>query len=768
VRMAAKVKKAVVEGLGEHAKTLDAPIIDYIVGILTDYSGTDGETLAESIGPLLSDSGVDEGEMQAICERISRLLFGSKGRSQAQEQRSEPPGLKLLDAPVNMSGNGDKSIEAEMSLFVYAPMITRGARARGEMGTAFKPPKHINEYIDRSDEARIKREKRESKNRIKEEKIRKRKELENVRRDAAVITPYRRSEHNKNLLKDLRLHKFDIALASKVLIQDADLTLLSGRRYGLVGRNGAGKTTLLRHIAGRELSGIPDHIQILHVEQEAVGDDTTVLESVLQADIERAALLKEEKELLRVLKTDSSGASKMASSAAVPSTSGSNPGPSTAPNPEQKGGDLRLTQIYQRLEEIEADTAEARASAILAGLGFPPASQGRPTKEFSGGWRMRMALSRALFCQPDLLLLDEPTNMLDIGAVIWLENYLRTWKHTLLIVSHDRNFLNAVATDIIHLTNEKKLETYRGDYDAFERTRMERLKNMQKSREAQDKMRAHTQRFIDRFRYNAKRASLVQSRIKMLKKMEVIPALIEDPTISFSFPDPEELSPPLIQFDDVSFAYPAKSGLNAGGQLRNVFDKINFDLDMESRVALVGANGQGKTTLLKLITGELGATGGNLFIHRRIRFATFSQHHVDQLNMDVSPLQFFQQNWPGKDAQEYRTHLGRYGISGDLALQSIHTLSGGQKSRVVFALMGWIKPHFLILDEPTNHLDVETVDVLSKALNEFSGGIVLVSHDERLITSVCNELWVVHEGKVTPFEGDFDAYKSTILSEFRA
>lgn len=246
--------------------------------------------------------------------------------------------------------------------------------------------------------------------------------------------------------------------------------------------------------------------------------------------------------------------------------------------------------------------------------------------------------------------------------------------------------------------------------------------------------------------------------------MDVIPALIEDPTCSFSFPDPEELAPPLIQFDDMTFAYDKSK---AGREPQEIFSKVTFSLDMDSRVALVGANGQGKTTLLKLITGELKAKSGTVFIHRRIRFATFSQHHVDQLNMGLTPLEFFIQNFPGSEPQAYRSHLGRYGVSGDMALQPIDTLSGGQKSRVVFALMGWIKPHFLILDEPTNHLDVETVEILALALNSFSGGLVLVSHDERLITSVCDELWVVHGGSVRRHDGDFNSYKKTILSEFK-
>lgn len=712
-----KARKAVVEALGASLSKVDDPVIDYLVGILADYTASDGETFKDAVAPLLADTIESETELDDICTKMHSLMFGT---GNVKEAHREAP-LRLLDAPITIGNAIPQGEEAQMSLFVYQPKLGRNKNAK-------------TEFVDRSDEAERKRNKREEKKKRElQAEMRRQREKQLAKRDQAFITPSRRSS-DRSLVKDLHLTKFDISMGSRVLITDGEITLLYGRRYGLVGRNGMGKTTLLRAIADRELAGIPAHLQILHVEQEAVGNDLTVLESVLEADVERAALVKEEKMLTEASKNGDASA------------------------------DARLVAVYAKLVEIEADKAQARAAAILSGLGFPPAAQERPTKEFSGGWRMRTALARALFCQPDLLLLDEPTNMLDVSAVVWLENYLKTWTSTLLTVSHDRTFLNNVVTDIVHLNTQQKLDPYRGDYDTFEKTRMDRLKNQLRAREAQDKARAHTQRFIDRFRFNAKRASLVQSRIKMLNKMAVIPALIEDPSCSFSFPDPEELPPPLVQFTDVTFAYPNRGGL---AQQRNIFEDLSFDLDMESRIALVGANGQGKTTLLKLITGEMAAKGGNIIINRRLRFATFSQHHVDQLDMNVSALQFWIQNWPGSDPQDYRAHLGKYGISGDLALQPIDTLSGGQKSRVAFAMMGWLKPHFLVLDEPTNHLDVETVDILARALNEFAGGIVLVSHDERLITSVCNELWLVHEGKVKPFEGDFDDYKRTVMGEFR-
>uniref|UniRef100_A0A6B2KZ86 ABC transporter domain-containing protein n=1 Tax=Arcella intermedia TaxID=1963864 RepID=A0A6B2KZ86_9EUKA len=529
-----------------------------------------------------------------------------------------------------------------------------------------------------------------------------------------------------NRVRDIQLKEFDIHMAGKLLLSNATLNLVYGRKYGLVGRNGIGKTTLMRQLSLRELP-IPD-MDILHVEQEIIGDDTIALESVLQADVERNELLEEEKKIL----------------AAKPK--------------EGSQEESRLNTIYSQLADIDADKAPAIASSILAGLGFTTEMQGNTTKSFSGGWRMRLALARALFCQPELLLLDEPTNMLDIQAVLWLESYLRDkWKGTVLVISHDREFLNTVATDIIHF-QEKKLAYYTGNYDTFEVTRTERLLNQKRAFESQTAQKAHIQKFIDKFRFNAKRASLVQSRLKKLSKMAPIPAVMEDPNFAFSFPTPDMLRPPVIQFTEVSFGYKPEKIL---------FPKLNFSFDMESRVALVGANGQGKSTILSLICDEVKPRSGYIFRNARMRIGKFSQHHVDQMPLDKTPIEFLQRDYPGKDLQTYRDMLGRYGISGDMVFQKNNSLSGGQKSRVAFAHIGMKQPHIIILDEPTNHLDIETVDVLAQALNEFEGGIILVSHNERLISLVCDELWIVSNGTVVPARHDFEAYKKKLLGAFQ-
>uniref|UniRef100_A0A672QXB8 ATP-binding cassette sub-family F member 3 n=1 Tax=Sinocyclocheilus grahami TaxID=75366 RepID=A0A672QXB8_SINGR len=533
----------------------------------------------------------------------------------------------------------------------------------------------------------------------------------------------------KNRSYDIRIENFDVSFGERCLLLGAELCLASGRRYGLIGRNGLGKTTLLKMLASRSLR-VPLHISILHVEQEVAGDDTVALQSVLESDTVREELLKEERTLNAHIANG------------------------TADGLES----VRLSEIYAKLEEIEADKAPARASVILAGLGFSAKMQQQATKEFSGGWRMRLALARALFARPDLLLLDEPTNMLDVRAILWLENYLQTWQSTILVVSHDRNFLNAVVTDIIHL-HSQRLESYRGDYENFIKTKEDRLKNQQREYEAQLQYREHIQVFIDRFRYNANRAAQVQSKLKLLEKLPELKPMVKESEAVLRFPDNfEKLSPPILQLDEVEFGYNPDQRL---------FNGLSVSADLESRICIVGENGAGKSTVLKLLMGELTPVNGTRYAHRNLKIGYFSQHHVDQLDLNVCSIELLLKRFPGHTEEEYRHQLGGYGITGELATRPVASLSGGQKSRVAFAQMTMPCPNFYILDEPTNHLDMETIEALANALNKFRGGVVLVSHDERLIRMVCKELWVCEAGRVQRVDGGFDEYKDILQEQFR-
>jgi ATP-binding cassette subfamily F protein 3 len=402
-----------------------------------------------------------------------------------------------------------------------------------------------------------------------------------------------------NNTKDIKIENFDIAFGEKTLIQGANISMSYGRRYGFVGRNGLGKSTLLQLISSRQLI-IPAHITILHVEQEVIGDDTLALQSVLEALTDREALLKEEKDIN--MKLNSGDVSDTATS--------------------------RLAAVYAALEAMESDKAPSRASVILSGLGFTTEMQSSPTKSFSGGWRMRLALARALFCKPDLLLLDEPTNMLDMQAVIWLERYLQTWASTLLVVSHDRSFLDEVPTDMLHI-HSQRIDQYRGNYTQFVNTMTERLKSQQREYDAQMDYRKHIQDFINKFRFNAKRASLVQSRIKHLESLPVLQPVIIEKEVNLKFPEVEKLSPPILMLSGVSYAYPNSTK-------GNCFSNCDLSATQESRICIVGENGAGKTTLLKLIMDHISPTDGRRDAHRNLKFGYFSQHHVDQLDMSVS------------------------------------------------------------------------------------------------------------------------------------
>ncbi|XP_029027749.1 ATP-binding cassette sub-family F member 3 [Betta splendens] len=692
---------------------IDSELFDYITGVL-DSGGSDfedGEEVYDAVGGVLQEVSADsknEDDIRDICLQMFNTLK-LKNHNAAQKQ-------VLLDAPVQLSqisADTDSAADDVRGIWMMKrPQNTTVDAKKLEKAEAKLKAKH---------ERRNEKDSQKSSNPL-------------VLEEASASQASSKKENRvdlsgKNRSYDIRIENFDVSFGERCLLQGAELSLASGRRYGLVGRNGLGKTTLLKMLASRSLR-VPAHISILHVEQEVAGDDTPALQSVLQSDTLREDLLDEEKRLNARI------------------TNG------TADGMES----VRLSEIYRKLEEIEADKAPARASVILAGLGFSPRMQQQTTKEFSGGWRMRLALARALFARPDLLLLDEPTNMLDVRAILWLENYLQTWQSTILVVSHDRNFLNAVVTDIVHL-HSQRLDSYRGDYENFIKTKEDRLKNQQREYEAQLQYRQHIQVFIDRFRYNANRAAQVQSKLKLLEKLPELKPIEKESEVTLRFPDNfEKLSPPILQLDEVEFYYTLDLPLFSG---------LNLSADLDSRICIVGENGAGKSTILKLLMGDLSPVSGVRQAHRNLKIGYFSQHHVDQLDLNVCSVELLLNKFPGRTEEEYRHQLGGYGITGELATRPVASLSGGQKSRVAFAQMTMPCPNFYVLDEPTNHLDMETIEALAKALSKFKGGVILVSHDERLIRLVCKELWVCESGKVRRIDGGFDEYRDILHEQFR-
>ncbi|KRZ17175.1 ATP-binding cassette sub-family F member 3 [Trichinella zimbabwensis] len=685
---------------------LDIVIKDFILNILTDESNNirSSTEVFDAIGELLESCSVNsQCKVGEICDRISQLR-----RKEDQGFKEQKENL-LLDDPVHIASSSTSNVNDELTTDNCIDLRKSKVDAK-------------------------KLEKVERRLQQKQEKRLLEQSITQPKSNDITATVSHRSNRRedqcesrgKNMSRDVNIESLDISFGSKKLLTEAKLHLTPGKRYGLVGRNGVGKTTLLKMISGGQIR-IPSHISILHVEQEVTGDDTLVIDCVLASDSKRKKLLEEEEEIRSQL----------------------------ANRDERSVSNRRLGEIYDELEAIEADKAPARASAILYGLGFDDEDQKRPTREFSGGWRMRIALAQALFLKPDLLLLDEPTNMLDMKTVIWLENYLLTWPSILVIVSHDRVFLNSICNEIIYM-HSHQLNYFAGNYDQFEKTKNEMMINQRREYEAQKQFKEHVQEFIDRFRYNAKRASLVQSKIKMLEKLPELKPLELDAPVVLRFPDTEKLNPPILKLDNVSFRY---------NDEKLIFDNVTFTANMESRICLVGDNGSGKTTFLKLLTGMLDPVKGERHAHRLLKIGYFTQHHVDQLIMDINPVQLMELKYPGKKYEEYRSSLGRFGITGDLALQTIRLLSGGQKSRLAFAMLCLMNPNFLILDEPTNHLDIETVDALGEAINQFNGGVIIVTHEERLISMVCKELVIVSDGKVTQLDGGLREYKAIVDKE---
>ena len=521
----------------------------------------------------------------------------------------------------------------------------------------------------------------------------------------------------------LHVNDMTFRLGGRVLFDKATLHLPKGKKMGLVGRNGTGKTTLFRMILGDLHTDagavrVRPTARIGTVAQEAPSGPTSLIDTVLAADTERAQLLAEAE---------------------------------TATDPG------RIADIHNRLADIDAQTAPARAARILAGLGFDEEAQARPCSEFSGGWRMRVALAATLFARPDFLLLDEPTNHLDLEAALWLEGYLASWPGTLLVISHDRTLLNTVVDEIAHLS-EQKLTRYAGNYDRFERTRRERQAQQAKLQAKQLSEQRRIQAFVDRFKAKASKASQAQSRLKMLARMEPIASVIDEKTTTFNFPDPAPLSPPLIALDEVSVGY----GDNP------VLKNLDLRIDMDDRIGLVGANGNGKSTLIKMLVDRLKPMAGKVVKSSKLKVGYFAQHQQEELNLNESPFQHMARALPMATETKVRSHLGRFGFSGDLADSKVDVLSGGEKSRLLFALMSIEAPHILFLDEPTNHLDVDAREALVQALNEYDGAIVLVTHDAHLIDLVCDRLWLVADGGCANYDGDLESYTSLLLEQRRA
>ncbi|GLJ41106.1 hypothetical protein SUGI_0851460 [Cryptomeria japonica] len=526
------------------------------------------------------------------------------------------------------------------------------------------------------------------------------------------------------LSRDIHIESLSVTFHGHELIVDSELELNYGRRYGLLGLNGCGKSTLLTALGVRELP-IPEHMDIYHLTREIEATDMTSLEAVMNCDEERLKLEKEAEALAA----------------------------------KDDGGGEALDRIYERLDLLDAATAEKRAAEILFGLGFTKKMQAQKTRDFSGGWRMRIALARALFMNPTILLLDEPTNHLDLEACVWLEETLKKFDRILVVVSHSQDFLNGVCTNIIHMQN-KKLKLYTGNYDQYVQTRAELEENQMKQYRWEQEQISSMKEYIARFGHgSAKLARQAQSKEKTLAKMErggLTEKVVRDKVLVFRFTDIGKLPPPVLQFVEVDFGYTPEN---------LIYRSVDFGVDLDSRVALVGPNGAGKSTLLKLMTGDLTPLDGMVKRHNHLRIAQYHQHLTEKLDLEMSALQFMMHEYNGIDEEKMRAAIGKFGLTGKAQIMPIKNLSDGQKSRVIFAWLAWRLPHLLLLDEPTNHLDIETIDSLAEALNEWDGGLVLVSHDFRLINQVAKEIWVCENKSITRWQGDIMDFKQHLKSK---
>lgn len=525
--------------------------------------------------------------------------------------------------------------------------------------------------------------------------------------------------------RDVKISSVSLLFHGKVLLQDSTLELNYGRRYGLLGENGCGKSTLLKALAAREYP-VADHIDVYLLDEPAEPSEFSALEYVIrEAEHELARLEKAVEDIIM----------------------------------EEGPEALVLEGLYEKMDSMDPSTFESRAAVILTGLGFNKVTINKKTKDMSGGWKMRVALAKALFVQPTLLLLDDPTAHLDLEACVWLEEYLKRFEKTLILVSHSEDFLNGVCTNMIDM-RMKQLQAYGGNFDSYTKTRAELETNQMKQYHKQQEEIQHIKKFIASAGTYANLVRQAKSRQKILDKMEadgLIQPVAEDKVFSFKFADVEKLPPPVLSFDEISFAYD-------GNPEHNLYDNLSFGVDMDSRVALVGPNGVGKSTLLKLMTGDLMPQNGRVSRHTHVKLGVYSQHSQDQLDLTKTPLEFVRDKFPhiSQDYQYWRGQLGRFGLTGEGQTSQMATLSEGQRSRVVFALLALEAPNVLLLDEPTNGLDIATIDSLAEAINAFSGGVCVVSHDFRLLDKIAKDIYVVENKTATRWDGSILQYKAKL------
>lgn len=727
-----------VKQLLESAGTLDADIIDYIASMVSDNSQPDDELFA-TIGEFLKDS-LQEDDVRKLLDQIKLVL----DKPASVPSNNEP---KQLSQKVQISAVEDTTSTTDDNTTKSNAAISN--RQRKQQKKQKKKPESNTETP--------KPEKEEQSQSFLSSRD------ENPVEDVIETRNIRFNSHHSALQnsKDLYVRGVSLSHGSTELLENADLKMIAGHRYGLVGRNGIGKTTLLQQLASGKFSQFSVNMRTLLVAQEAAGrEDQNALQCVLQSDKERENLVNKVKQLEAAVAQES--------------------------NPADVA---ELTELYNRLNESSSDAAEAQAIKILKGLGFTNELMKMPTSALSGGWRMRIALACALYIKPDLLMLDEPTNHLDLPSVIWLQDYLQQLEDMILIVvSHDRAFLNAVATDIIFFNN-KKLKYHPGNWDSFQQRKEEKLHAQQKKHEKEEKKKKEIKESIEKYKQQVRahnpsgNMGMVRSRKKQLDKIggpelidgghkklfdlgwawggeEIMKTEVEEDKkfIRFHFEAPDNLGThgPVLQLSHVTFGY-EKSG-------KPLFQDVSMDITTSSRIAILGRNGAGKSTFVQCILGTLTPTSGSIYRHQNLKIGYFSQHHVEQLDLSLTPLQHMTLLF-GKDFKEdkLRAQLGAFGISGKLATQQIKTLSGGQKSRVSLATEAFKRPHIFLLDEVTNHLDMHSIDAIIAGLQEFEGGIVLISHDQFAVQCVAKELYVLEKGKLINFHDDFEGCIEHIL-----